>query len=310
MAEVSFEAWLEGLTQGDLAESSSAGTLSDLDSEKSTQLDSVWVRIPDETRLTLVSEAGILAEDDVAYDFEQLMLIALEDPDPHIRRLAAAGLSESTSRKAVEKIRKHLLGDDDPTVRAAAAGALVPVVTAWDGQQRFRVRHREVLDALHSAATEDASEEVQAQAMVAAASSPESWLSPVIEDAYYGDDRELRLASVQAMGMTADEDWLEFLIEQLSSEDSDFRTEAATACGEMGSEDAIEPLATLAGDESEEVVLAAIAAITRIGGGLALEFLIDLKADPPPGTDMEVLDAAIAEVRDSATDPTSMEPDD
>ncbi|MFQ5381479.1 MAG: HEAT repeat domain-containing protein [Dehalococcoidia bacterium] len=301
MTEASFAGRFERLVSGDRPGSESAAILSDLSGADRAHVGSIWKSIPDETRRTIVTEAGLLADENVSFDFEQLMLIALGDEDPTIRRLAAESLEEATSRETARSIGRILTGDDDPSVRAAAAGALGNAVVSWDGLRGFSKAHAEVLDLLRGASTRDPSEEVRGRALVAAAGAPRPWLGALLEDAYYGESRDLRLLAVRAMGMTCDEAWLEYLIEQLASFDSEFRVEAAAACGELGAEDAIGPLAALAGDEDAEVMIAAIAAIARIGGSLALEVLTDLRTDPPPTTDIEILEAAIAEVKESET---------
>jgi HEAT repeat protein len=75
--------------------------------------------------------------------------------------------------------------------------------------------------------------------------------------------------------------WLDYLYEQLQSEDPDFRKAAATACGEIADEDAVDPLGDALDDEDPVVVASAVAALAEIGGELAMEYLGDFRRRVP-----------------------------
>jgi HEAT repeat protein len=94
------------------------------------------------------------------------------------------------------------------------------------------------------------------------------------------------------MGDSADDTWLEYLAEQVRSDDPAFRFEAATAIGLIGSEDGVVYLEELLDDEDTEVLLAAVNGLGEIGGEEALELLRAFKRRAPEGTE-ELVDAAI-----------------
>jgi hypothetical protein len=78
-----------------------------------------WLRHQDwQRRLTAVQELSHLA------DSASLLIVALEDSHPQVRRLAAAALGASGSAMAVEPLCDVLLKDPSPGVRRTAGDAL------------------------------------------------------------------------------------------------------------------------------------------------------------------------------------------
>ena len=87
-------------------------------------------------------------------------------------------------------------------------------------------------------------------------------------------DPELRLSAIQAIGRTANPEWLGTLSKEATDADARVREETARACGEMADQRAV-PLATdLLEDRVLDVRLAAIRALGQIGGEEARDALI------------------------------------
>ena len=233
-----------------------------------------WEEVPPPVRRSSFARAKELAEDSVELHFEAFARLGLDDSDPAARIAAMGALAESVDRRVATRLGELVRTDADETVRAAAATALTPFVLLRElGEFDPRVGDSIVL-ALRAAASEaEPSILVRSRAVEAIGPRLLEWVETLISDAYYHEDREMRLAAIRAIGASAQEHWLDFLEEQAQSEDPEFRLEAANAIGALASEDGMETLGALLADEDAEVVLAALVALGDLGGDVAVEML-------------------------------------
>ena len=264
---------------------------SDMDTATARAVREAWAGIPVEGRRAVLERLGALVEDNIDLDFTELCRIGLDDPDAVVRRRAAEALWESIDRRVAGRLATLVLQDPDESVRGAAARGLGPIVLERELGRMPALEGDQAVEALRVAASPaEASADVRARALEAVATRTLGWVDTLISDAYYHDDRRLRLAAVRAMGVSANEEWMEFLDEQAVSEDPEFRFEAAAAFGAMGAEDGIDPLCTLLADEDAEVVKAALFSLGELGGDVAVERL------------KEFLESAEGELADLATE--------
>ncbi len=256
--------------------------LSDLDRDQVKALEAAWPRIPDETRVKVITEAVRLSDESVEVEFSRFAAVALADPLAEVRAAAVEALRESTHRTTARLLTSVLRDDDDEDVAADAADILGEFVIRLE-LGRFPEREGEaIVDGLRAAAANPArAPAVRASALESLAPRSLPWIDGLVLEAYYGDDETVRLAAVRAMGLAAREDWLEYVLEQFDSGDPEFRREAVIAAGEIDSEDAVDRLADLFVDSEEEVARAAIAAAGEVGGEVALEYLRDFAGDAP-----------------------------
>ncbi len=256
--------------------------LSDLGRDQVKALEAAWPRIPDETRVKVITEAVRLSDESVEVEFSRFAAVAIADPLAEVRAAAVEALRESTDRTTARLLTSVLRDDDDEDVAADAADILGEFVLRLE-LGRFPEREGEaIVDGLRAAAANPArAPAVRASALESLAPRSLPWIDGLVLEAYYGDDETVRLAAVRAMGLAAREDWLEYVLEQFDSGDPEFRREAVIAAGEIDSEDAVDRLADLFVDSDEEVARAAIAAAGEIGGEVALEYLRDFAGDAP-----------------------------
>ena len=284
---------LERLAAGADLLPSELPVLSDLDRERVKALEAAWPRIPDETRVKVITEAVRLSDASVDVEFSRFAAVAVHDPLAEVRAAAVEALRESTHRTTARLLTSVLRDDDDEDVAAVAADILGEFVLRLE-LGRFPEREGEaVVDGLRRAAADAArAPAVRASALESLAPRSLPWIEALVLEAYYGDDETLRLAAVRAMGLSASEDWLEYVLEQFDSGDPEFRREAVIAVGEIASEEAVDRLADVFADADEDVARAAIKAAGEIGGEVALDYLREFAPDAPDGWG-ELLDEAI-----------------
>jgi HEAT repeat protein len=270
------ESLLDELESGTNLTPARLALLSELSSEEAGIIASRWERIPAGARERLLDEATDLAEGDVTLDFTRLGEVGLHDPDAAVRVSAIAALWESRERETARKLIALLTSDPAESVRGAAAGALRDFVLARELGQFDGEAGDAAVDALRRA-FEDQTEalNVRAAAIEALGSRSLPWVATLINDAYYDDDRTLRISALRAMGDSADTRWFELLEEDLESTDPDVRFEAATAVGEIGDVGGAVLLAPLLEDDDRTVLVAAIHALGIIAGDEAIDLLTE-----------------------------------
>lgn len=248
--------------------------LSDLSLADLRQVRKVWTTIPDARRLLVV---GTLVEESVEnlhLQLGRLLRLALADPLPDVRVLAIRGLWEDREQDLVGPLIQLLRNDPEEAVRAAAAHALGAFVLAGELDELSPALAIRAEDALLTVLHSDTEPlPVQASALESIAFSGETGVRELIEDCYYSPYEEIRVASLRAMGRSADVRWRSSVQTELDSPDWEMRAAAARACGELEAVDALEDLIVLLSDESKPVRLSAVFALGRLGGRRAKEML-------------------------------------
>ena len=277
-----FAETLERLAGGESLPPHDVAAFSDLDREQARALEAAWPRIPDAARAAAVVEAVRLSDARLDVEFTRFAAVALRDPLAEVRRAAIEALRESMHRSTARLLAPILRDDPDEDVAAAAAELLGEFVLRLE-LGRFPEREgAPLVETLRAAASDPArAPVVRASALEALAPRSLPWIDALLLDACYGDDETVRLAAVRAMGRSAREQWLEYVLEQFDAADAAFRLEAVVAAGEIGSEDAIARLADLFLDADAEVARAAIAAVGEIGGEVAIEHLREFAPEAP-----------------------------
>ncbi len=283
---------LDSLRAGNRLPPAALAALSALTRAETDSLRAAWPSIPVSSRETLLVAAAGLTHDEVDVDFTGLATVALDDPVPGVRLLAIEALWESSDRSVATKLTGLLLRDTDDDVRAAAAANLGQFVLLREFEE-FNLAHGdEIVDALGSVARDlAAAAEVRARAIESLGPRTLPWVETLITGAYYDDGDTLRLAAVIAMGANARADWLEYLYDELQSDDPAFRCEAALACGNIASEDSAEYLAPLLDDDDPDVVQATILALGEVSGHEAIRLLREFRSRAAPEFEGDVATA-------------------
>lgn len=250
-------------------------TLSDLRRDQLPEVEAVWGRLSPERKRATLRALVELTEATIEVDFTTLFRFCLEDEDAEVRLLAIEGLWEDEDTRLVGPLVRLLRDDPRPAVRAAAASSLGRFVLLGElGEIEASVGATAEQALLEVYFTPGESVEVLRRVLEALAYSSEAGVSDLIEEAYYGDDEQMRISALFAMGRSADRRWRPIVIHELSNPSPAMRYEAALACGELELREAVPALARLIEDDIEiEVREAAIEALGKIGGAEAQRIL-------------------------------------
>lgn len=243
------------------------GVLSDLTHAGQALVRQVWPQVPVARRRAVLATLLELAEQWLGVALGPFLRIALNDPDPVVRRLAVEGLWEEEGADLLGHFVYLLEHDDDVEVRAAAARALGPYVLEGELDELDAALAMRAEQALMAVLTSDREPTlVQCMALESIAYSGELGVRQLIEEAYYSPDDDKRLSSLVAMGRSADVRWRRLVHAELTNPDPEMRAQAAYACGELEVKAALPDILGLLLDQNPEVRLAAIFALGHIGG--------------------------------------------
>ncbi|MDE2746037.1 MAG: HEAT repeat domain-containing protein [Chloroflexota bacterium] len=247
--------------------------------EKIAELESV-------SRFALLEQLERISAEFGGYDFTVVFSAMIADDDLAVRSLAVSGLATCETAGATTTLLAVANSEEeDSDVRREAVTALGEVAMRLELGWASGENAEQVVDALRVIA-EDVREddELRASALVAVGVVTADWMPDLIEEAFQSDAAALHLGAIQAMGRSADLNWLPVLEGSLVAEDDDERLAAVQAIGEIGSEEGAPMLLELFDDQSatEELLQGAVAALGEIGGEEAVEELQQLRTHPDP----------------------------
>jgi len=272
--------------------------LSDLGTQQIEELRAVWVSMPDRERLNLLATLRREAEENSLMDFDAIYLMAMDDPNADVRRLAIAASVDDESTDLLEKLLRLCGQDPDVMVRGAAAERLgrfaldaeLGNLPEEDGRQIERV----LLERVRSE-----TEEISVRAAALASAGYFSTEAVRAEIGRALTRAGLRLAAIRAIGRNIDPMWTRTLTELMESDDPVVRREAALAAADY--EDAVDALVDLVDDPDTTVRLAAISSLGQIGGPEAKDALIYCFESADPAI-RKAAESALAEM-EAAEDP-------
>jgi len=278
--------------------------LSDLNDDDLSQFSKAWSNAEVTRRVEVAGKLVSLGEDDVTLDFTRVFKTFLDDPAPGIRIKALEGLELEDKYAVVRHILKTVKTDESAEVRAAAARAAGKFALLAELGDLPEAVGNDIFDALLDV-LENTSEPmaVRRRALESIAPFRQGLVDSYIEDYYYSQEPAVKASALFAMGRNCQSRWLNFLIDELQSSDSEIRFEAARSSGEIGEEEAVPGLLKLLNDTDHEVQEASIMALGKIGGQEARQALQQLSKSHDPRI-KEAVKSALTEL-ETCQDPLS-----
>ncbi len=273
-------------------------SLSHLETDERRQLTEIWPEIEVTRRLSMLSAMTDMAQDNVELNFDAVFKLALDDEDPEVRIAGLLGLFEYEGSDLIRVLIRLLRDDEEYTVRREAAIALGRYAMAAELGHLSESDAEDIRSVLIESTEDDMDDElVRARAMEAVGAFSGEEIDNLIESIYRDDSIYMKVGAVDAMGRSANEQWLPMLLEEVENPAPEMRHAAAYALGQVGSEQAIQPLKRMAiMDPDREVQLAAVRALGEIGGQVSI---VALKSILYEGDDdlRDVVQEAIVEAQ-------------
>jgi HEAT repeat protein len=241
---------------------------SDISAEDLRRLEKVWPEVQTQRRRGLLEDMENMAEADTLLFFDDLAVMALEDPDPIARATAIRLLWQTQDEDLAPRLIELLEDDPEAIVRAAAATALGIFVYYGELEEIEDETHQRIVKALRGTYLSSDDILVRRRALEALGYSSHPDVPGFIREAYQTHQEEWLQSALFAMGRSYDERWTEAILESLDHPDNLVRYEAVRAAGELEMEKARQPLFDLLAEGTDDVDLyyAAIWSLTKIGG--------------------------------------------
>lgn len=239
-----------------------------------------WPAVDDSRRRVIVRHLVDISEENYVVNFSPVFAFCFDDALPAVRVAALDGLWDQTNLRLVGPIITLLQQDESVEVQAAAASALAHFILMAEWGEIPRTMSPRIVEALLTAYDGvDTAVPVKRAALEALGAADHPRIATLIQEAYAGNDPDMRLSAVFAMGSSADERWIPDLLVAMRSEDANMRVEAARAAGSIGHEDALPTLAHLAVEEDLEIALTVVEALGNIGSEKAHKMLVQMGED-------------------------------
>ena len=248
--------------------------LSDMDVERTKQLNKVWDLLPTDRRRTLIHEVGTQADLMIELTFEQVNRLALSDPDSEVRVLAIHNLWECENSDLVPHFLETLRQDPTSQVRAAAAKALGLFVWLGEIDQLSVDLLHQIEEALLEATKEDHEDDIRRRSLESLGFSSRKEVPPLIDQAYQSGDEAYIQSALYAMGRSAIDQWQSYVMVEMNNPSPAIRKEAARAAGDLELREATESLIELLDDVIFQVRDSAIWSLGQLGGEEAADALL------------------------------------
>ncbi len=258
--------------------SSELACLSGLGLEELKFFELNWAGLDSARKKDIISRLVHLSETDLGLDFTAVFVSCLSDDDETVRLQAVLGLEGEDNFQLIMPLVKRLRKDSSARVREAAATALGNFALLAECGEISPYYKDLVYEALLEVINnEQEPVQVRRRALEAISVFSQPRVKELIEQAYRQGGAEFKLSAIYTMGRNCDMLWLDFLLDELESDDPAARYEAANACAELGAMEAVPQLLRLIEDVDSEVQEAAIRALGEIGGREAKQALIRLQ---------------------------------
>ena len=229
---------------------------------------------------SLVEAAHSTEDPSVRALVADLLVSALHDEDPFVRRAAAEALGLLEEPAGLIPLGAAARSDVDAGVRQAAAGALGKLK-----HQRSLELLLEVLDDFDPGVRKAAVEALADLGFVEA-------VPPLLQVALFDADEEVRQVAIQVLRHLDPEGALEFLLASLVNPEPYIRTSAIDALVSFGGPEIFERLlGTALTDESPVVRQKAVEALNELGPGRALAALLEALKDADLNTRTAAVEA-------------------
>jgi HEAT repeat protein len=266
---------------------------SDIPAADLAALMEIWPQLPARRKQTFLGSLALEYEDNTQYSFKELALGVLGDPDPSVRMLALRLLDDLEEASLLPRFLELLRTDPDADVRAGAATALGQFVQLTELEKLSPELGDQLQSTLIQAARTD-SPYVRRAAIQSLGYSGRQEVDDLIEDALAHHDPQWVASGLMAAGRSANPRWRDDVLSHMRNDDREIRLAAVEAAGELGLAAARPLLFEIVEDEDDDDVFTAIVwSLSQIGGEDVRPFIETLLDQAEDDDTIEFLEEAL-----------------
>jgi len=248
-------------------------SLSDLAKSQLKLFRGKWAGTAADRKIAVARHLADICEEDFTVDFSSIFAYCVRDDEPLVRMAALDGLWDSEDPALVAPMMKIVADDPDEHVRQLAAATLGHFITYSQWQMIPAGAAEDIVPRLIAQYDREESYQVRRALLETLGSATDSEVETRIRAAYQDGNDEFKRSAVFAMGQNADTIWKQIVLSEMDSPDEEMRFEAARAAGSVGGSDAVQRLMELAEEDAEQVAISALQSLGEIGGDEAVGFL-------------------------------------
>ena len=259
---------------GDSGMSEMLRELSGIDDARARSIVEAWREWQVQDVLETVTELREVAESDRSLEFDSLFRAAITFPNEKVRLECVRALSSGGSLNTANSLVEVLEQDESAELRAAAAEALGAFSDTSQSRNISGATMSRIADALRNAIHVD-QPSVQGKALRALAAMQDEDTPDLIDSMFDNaiEDSALMSDVLLSMGESGDRSWLPIIEDAFYSNDPNVRISAVLAFGSIAGDDEIHSLSEPFDDHILEVQMATIKALEQIGTTQAREML-------------------------------------
>jgi HEAT repeat protein len=272
---------------------------SDLEDAELALLKESWLKISSRRRSRLLKNMKELAEEDTLVCFDQVALMALDDPEDSVRENAINLLWEYEHKCLIPILIRMMESDKARNVRAAASTALGKFIYLGEIEEIPTESYLQTENALLNVIHGKDDPNLRQRALESLSFSCHKEAQDEIRKAFASEDPNWVASALFSMGRSADTRWTDMVLESLDHPVLDVQYAAVRAAGELELSDAREPLLLLLDNTNqlnEELHNTIIWSLSQIGGESvrsALEFMLEMAEEDEDDEEIEVLEEAL-----------------
>ena len=268
---------------------------SDLSPNDLQKVKTVWANVNPDRRAALLEDLEHLSEADHLLIFDEMAKFALDDSDPRVRVTAVRLLFDCQDPKLAPKFMQILENDQNPAVQAAAATSLGQYIYLGEIEEISQNILHQVVEQLLDTLQSNQDKLVRRRALESLGFSGRPEVKPLIITAYSSEDPEWLTSAVFAMGRSADQAFIQSVLEMLDHPDPEVQFEAVRAAGELEAHPARGLLLELleSSAENEDLHMAVIWSLSQIGGEGVREMLETLMEETEDGELIDFIEEAL-----------------
>ncbi len=270
-------------------------SLSDISPANLYLLKKSWAQISPARKTVLMENIEVVHESEITANFEDVAELALDDGNSAVRTSGLRLFWEYENPHLINKFIDMLENDPDVGVRTQAASTLGKYMYLSEIEV-IDSKYRDLLDkVLIKVLRSNESELVRQKALEAFGYSSNPEVKEFIHTAYNSGNYNWIASSLEAIGRSADENYVSLVLPMLAHPDIHIQREAVFAAGELELSSARKLLLKLAMEleQDEDLWVEVISALSKIGGEGVLDVFEKLLEDASTDEEEDFLNEAI-----------------
>jgi len=241
---------------------------SDISHEDLLVIEKKWIDIPEDNKISLLSELNKLMQEDSLLLCDDFGNFALKDANPAIRVKAIDLLTDCCEESLAEKLLSMHQNDISLDVQIASVKALGKFLLLGELDEISNDLFSRILESLLAQYQTGISDSLDQEILISIGYVSRKDISEEIQRAYLREETGWKYAAITAMGRSADPQWEQEILASIKSDEFQILNAAVKSAGELNLSRAYPELIELLAREERDTELdrELVFALAKVGG--------------------------------------------